>query len=230
MSAYAMPRGEPTALVARVLFRSMTLYAIVSTFISGLEALIVIAADRSETMLFTAPEYIQYLGLALGILFMVALAYYFKYVEYQKHHPEAKIQFEVRYVVAAVCTMLVAAIVAYVIQFFGLSYIAPETTIGEGALAFIVALFVGGAVTYIVDAVIFHPIVDGSAAMVFNKAQDKLREELASKEAKEKILAAVTEKARTLGLVDEAKIAALAKMVDDENDPSFALYVQLLLK
>ena len=230
MSVSITLKGEPTSLTAKLMFRGLSLYAVWSTFVSGLESFLMVAADRGETMLFTSPEWIQYFGLALGVLFTIALAYFFKYQEYQKNHPETEVKFEVKYVVAAVCTMLSAAIVAYVIQFFGLGYVAPETEIPEGSLAFIVALAVGGVTTYIIDACIFHAIVDGTAAMVSNKVQKSIREAAASEEAKRKILEAVTEKARTLGLIDEAKVAALNKMVDGPDDPSFALYVQLLLK
>ena len=217
-------------MTAKLMFKGLSLYAVWSTFVSGMESLFLVASDRGETMLFTSPEWIQYLGLAIGIIFMIIVAYFFKYQAYMKSHPDKMVKFEVKYVIAAVCTMLTAAIVAYVIQFFGLGYIAPETQIAQGSLAFIIALFVGGAVTFVIDACLFHPIVDCSAAMIFNQTQQKIREAAASEEAKKKIMAAVTEKAKALGLIDEAKVAALAKMVDGPEDPSFALYVQLLLK
>ena len=227
MSAYH--EKQPTTWVAKLLFKGMGLYAVFSTFASGLNAFLVVLADKGETMIFTADNWIMYLGLAVGIILCLILGYFFKFQVYQKKHSDVQLKFEVRYAVAAFCTLLVSAIVSYVIQFFGLGYIAPETTITQASIAFLVALAVGGFTAFIIDACLFHPIVDGTAAMAFNKAQEKLREELASKEAQEALMKAITKKANDLGLVSEKKIEALQGMVKGPEDPNFALYCQMLI-
>ena len=184
-------------------------------------------------MIFEAENWILYIGLAVGILFCIALCYFFKYQEYKKNHPQKEIKFEVRYVVAAVCTLMVASIIAYVITFYGLGYVAPETKIAEGAIAFIIALALGGFTTFIVDACVFHPIVDGTAAMAFNKAQEKVRqdamraaEELKTKEAQEAILNAIRDKVKALAPgLSEKKIDTVVNMMKGEDDPNLPLYI-----
>ncbi len=224
-------RAEPTTIVARLLFRGMGLYAVGSTFASGLQSFLLVVGQTGENMLFTTANWILYIGLAFGILFCTALAYYFKFQVYQKKHPDQKLRFEVRYAVAAFCTLIASTIVAYVIMFFGLGYVAPETEITQDSVAFLIALAVGGFTTFIIDACLFHPLVDGSAAMAFNKAQDKIREELASKEAKEAFAKLIADKANALGLVSEKKIAILKGMVGEKGseDPNFPMYVAMLL-
>ena len=182
-------------------------------------------------MLFTAENWIMYLGMAFGILFCLALGYYFKFQVYQEKHPDYKVKFEVKYAVAAFCTLIASVIVSYVVVFFGLGYIAPETEITQDSIAFLMALAIGGFTTYIIDACLFHPLVDGTAAIAFNKAQDRIREELASEEARKAFLDAITTKAQSLGLVSEKKIDALKGMVADKGaeDPNFPMYVQMLL-
>jgi type III secretory pathway component EscU len=229
MSVYR--EKQPTTWVAKLLFKGMSLYAVFSTFASGLNAFLVVIADKGETMIFTAANWILYVGLAVGILFTLVLCYFFEYQEYQKKHPETKVQFGVKYVIAAVCTMLVSAIIAYVITFFGLGYIAPETEITQASIAFIIALAIGGFVTFIVDACIFHPIVDGTAAIAFNKEQEKAREKLASEEAQKAFRDAICDKAKAIGfpLASDMKIEALSILIKGNiDDPMFALYCQTL--
>ena len=173
----------------------------------------------------------MYVGLALGIALCLLICYYFKWVEFQKHHPDEKIKFDVRYVVAGSCTLIVSILVSYVVMFYGIAYIAPDTTISEEALAFLAAFLVGGVVTYIMDACIFHPLADGSAAIASNKLQEAIRQAAASEEARKAFVQAVSDKAKALGLMSDEKIDALAGMVSVKgvDDPNFALYVQMLL-
>ena len=167
-------RADPTTVVAKLLFKGIGLYTVGSTFASGLNSFLIVVGQKGNTMIFTAANWILYIGLAFGILLCIFLAYFFKYQEYQKKHPDVKIQFEVRYAVAAFCTLIASAIVAYVIMFFGIGYVAPETEITQDSVAFLIAFAVGGFATFILDSCIFHPIVNGSAAMAFNKAQERV--------------------------------------------------------
>lgn len=224
-------RADPTTVVAKLLFKGIGLYTVGSTFASGLNSFLIVVGQKGNNMIFTAANWILYVGLAFGIILCIALAYFFKYQVYQKKHPETKIQFEVRYVVAAFCTLIASAIVSYVIMFFGLGYVAPDTEITQESVAFLIAFAVGGFATFILDSCLFHPICDGSAAMAFNKAQEKIREELASKEAQEAFAKLITDKANALGLLSPKKIEALKGMVADKgaDDPNFPMYVQMLL-
>lgn len=228
MSEYR--EAHPTTIVAKLLFRGTGIYAIGSTFMSGLQSFLVVIGQKGESMLFTAANWIMYVGMGLGIVLCLLLGYFFKYQSYQEHHPDKKVKFEVKYAVAAFCTLISAVIVAYVVIFFGLGYIAPETEITQDSIAFLMALAIGGFTAYILDACLFHPIVDGSAAMAFNKTQDKIREELASEEAKKLFISAISKRANDLGLGSDKKIQALIGMVGDKgvDDPNFAMYVNLL--
>jgi len=224
-------RGEPSALVAKLILKGSALYAILSTFANGLRSFLLVLARKGDSMLFTAAAWILYVGLGLGIVLCILLCYYFKWVEFQKHHPDEKVKFDVKYFVAGSCTLIVSILVSYVIMFYGINYIAPDTTITEEALAFLTAFLVGGVTTYIMDACIFHPLADGSAAIASNKLQEAIRQAAASEEARKALFNAVADKAQALGLVDEKKIEALAGMVSVKgvDDPNFALYCQMLL-
>lgn len=224
-------RAEPTAVVAKLLFKGIGLYTVGSTFASGLNSFLIVVGQKGENMLFTTANWILYIGLAFGIILCILLAYYFKYQVYQQKHPDKKLQFEVRYVVAAFCTLIAATIVAYVIMFFGLGYVAPETEITQDSVAFLIAFAVGGFTTFILDACLFHPLVDGSAAMAFNKAQEKIREELASKEAQEAFSKLIVERANALGLNSDKKIEMLKGMVGEKgiDDPNFPALVAMLI-
>ncbi len=219
-------------MMAKLILGGTSAYAIGSTFITGLQAFIHMAGQASDKMLFACENWQLYLAIVVAIAFVLFVDYFLEWQEYQKNHADSKeeFKFDIKYVVAAVCTMLVSAIISYLCVFYGVGYVAPETTINEPGLCFVIAFFVSGIITYVVDACIFKKVCDGTMSALKVKSQKAIREALASEEAKKKILEAVTEKAKTLGLIDEAKVAALAKMVDGPDDPSFALYVQLLLK
>lgn len=222
---------QPSTWVAKLLFRGTGLYAVLSTFVSGLKTFLIVLADKGETMLFTADTWVIYLGMAFGIIFCLLLGYFFKYQEYCKNHKDVKVKFEARYAVAAFCTLLVSVLVVYVIMFYGLAYIAPETEITQASIAFIASLAIAGFTTYIIDACLFHPIVDGTAAMMFNKTQDAIREAAASEAAQKAVFDAIAAKAQALGLGSEAKIKALAGMLGEKgaDNPNFPIFVQMLM-
>mgnify|MGYP003289356437 CR=1 FL=1 len=205
--------------------------SVVATWIAGYHAVMELASYKVKIMIFdaTIEPFVLWIGFLLGVIGLTAIGYWFKYQVYQKDHPDVEVKFNMSYAVAAVLTIVISVLAAYVIVFFGLGYVFDGTVITEPALAFFIALACGMLPTYFIDAVFFHPIADGYVAFAFNKGQAAIREQLASEAAQAALLEAVKSKCVALGLTDEAKIGILYDMVKgDIDNPSFAIYVQLL--
>lgn len=230
MSCHHGLRINPVAVIAKVIFGGTSAYTIVTTFVAGLRAFIMVAGQGSETLIFACENYVLYLAIVLGIVFVLFVDYFLEWQEYQKKHPDEVLKFDIKYVVAALCTMLVSAIITYLCVFYGAGYIAEETIIQEVGLCFVIAFFASGVITYVVDACIFKRVCDGTMAALKVKSQKAIREALESEAAKKALFNAIADKAKALGLVSDKKIEALAGLVGDKgvDDPNFALYAQML--
>lgn len=185
-----------------------------------------------NTMIFeNVPEYVIYAAIAFGVIITVLLQYFIEYEEHMRKKNEI-FKFEIKYVVAGLCTAITAAFVSYVVCFFGLDLTGK--TIDNAGLAFVICVPISAVITWAIDAWLYHRIIDGTVLMLWNKGQAKLREEaeavvreqaaaLAEQELKDAIFRTVEAKCKAAGLLDEEKIARIAKLVKDPEEDSAVL-------
>lgn len=182
----------------------------------------IIMGRGHDKMIFadTIETWILWVGIAIGVIALTAIGYWFKYQDYQMKNPDEQIKFETRYIVAAVLTVAVSALLSYVIVFYGLDYVIDET-ITEWKLAIVLAGIVGAICAYLADAFFFHPLADGIAAQAYVKSQALVREQLATEEAQKAITEAVVAKARDFGVISDAGLAFVRKHAKSVDDPDF---------
>lgn len=168
----------------------------------------------------TIEAWMLWVGIAIGVIALTAIGYWFKYQDYQMKNPDESIKFEVRYIVAAALTVAVSVLLSYVIVFYGLGYFI-DTPIAEIELAIAVSAIVGAVVAYLVDAAFFHPLADGIAAQAYVKSQALVREQLATEEAQKAITEAVVAKAKEFGVISDAGLAFVKKHAKSVDDPDF---------
>ena len=210
---------NPSWTPTKVILMGMGGFSTATTFLSGFSTwiTIIISTKVVNTMIFeNVPEFVIYIAIAFGVVATVVLQYFIDYEEYMRKKDEA-IKFSAKYVVAGVCTAVTAVFVSYIICFFGLDL--SGKTIDNCGLAFIVCAAVSAVATYVVDAWLYHRIVDGTALRLWNKGQEAIREaaEQAAKdeELKALVFRTVADKCKAAGLVDEEKIAMIAECITD---------------
>ena len=202
-------------------------FSTASTFLAGFRTWLdlVTSTKRVNTMIFeNVPEIVIYAAIAFGVIITVLLQYFIDYEEYLRKKNES-VKFGAKYVVAGVCTGITAGFVSYIICFFGLDLIGK--TIDNMGLAFIVCAFCSAVATYVIDAWLYHRIVDGTALRLWNKGQEEIRkraEEAAkNEELRQLAFLAITDRCKAAGLTDEKKIAEIAEVVTDPEKQSATL-------
>ncbi len=190
----------------------------------------IIMGTGYEKMVFadTIETWVLWVGIAIGVVALTAIGYWFKYQDYQMKNPEESIKFEVRYIVAAVLTVAVSVLLSYVIVFYGLGYFI-DTPIAEIELAIAVSAIVGAVVAYLVDAAFFHPLADGIAAQAYVKSQALVREQLATEEAQKAIAEAIVTKAKQFGVTTDAQLNFIKENVKSVDDPNFIWVVNYIM-
>ena len=198
-------------------------FSTVSTFVAGFSAWIAVVTSTKvvNTMIFeNVPDFVIYIAIAFGVLVTVALQYFIDYEEYMRKE-EKSVKFGVKYIVAGACTAVTAAFVAYIICFFGLDAVFSDKTVNNIGLAFILCTVIAAVATYVIDAWLYHRIVDGTALRLWNKGQEAIRQaaEQAAKDAelRASIFRIVEAKCKADGLVDEEKIKVIAGMITDPD-------------
>ncbi|NLL94989.1 MAG: hypothetical protein GX224_04470 [Thermoplasmatales archaeon] len=79
-------------------------------------------------------------------------------------------------------------------------------------------IFVGFVLAFFADALLFHPLADGTAARAYHKAREKTVELLADKEAMEAFFQLVEDACAARGLVDEGKVKKVIAFADGNLD------------
>ncbi len=195
---------------------------------AGLVALLSMAEINGGRMIFELEKEWIYVALALGIIFTLFVGYFFKFQEYKKEHNQADLKFDIKYVIALVVSFVFAGIVSYILTFKGLGFFLTDVVIDDNGFAFIMCFAIGAIIAYVIDAYIWHPVVDGYACTVYNKKQAELLHGVVAKspEVVEKIKAI----AKAKGLIDEAKLMKLVSMVETDKDPYLIDYIEMLKK
>ena len=178
-----------------------------------------------NTMIFEEiPEFVIYLAIAFGVIATVALQYFIDFEEYERKKGES-VKFGVKYIVAGICTAVTAAFVSYIVCFFGLDYVIDKQIDNIG-LAFIICTVISAVVTFVIDAWLYHRIVDGTVLALWNNAQKKIREEaeaaaaeaaqaLKDQELRDAVFRTIKDKCEAAGLADEEKIAKICEVITD---------------
>jgi hypothetical protein len=215
MDVLINPSWTPT----KVILMGMGGFSTATTFISGLSTWIAIVTSTKvvNTMIFeNVPEFVIYIAIAFGVIATVVLQYFIDFEEHMRKKNET-LKFEAKYIVAGTCTGVTAAFVSYIICFFGLDLLGK--TIDNIGLAFIVCAFVSAVATYVIDAWLYHRIVDGTALRLWNKGQEAIRQAAEQAAKDEELRAAafriIADRCKAAGLTDEKKVAEIAKIVTD---------------
>lgn len=223
--------SAPSWTVGKILIMGICSWSMLSTVMMSLREIgKVLATTGDAKMLFglSVQPWILWLGLMIGVLSISAIGYWFKFQNTQKKK-DVTLKFDVKtYGVSALMTITVSLLVAYIALFYALKYVMTETIIAEPELAFIVSMVIGWISAFVVDSVIFHPLADGTAAARYNKTQELVREQLASKEAQDALFSVISKKCEALGLVDPQKVALIAGMVKSEDDPQLVSLITLI--
>ena len=219
MSYFMDAALNPSWGVAKLIFMAYTASMMLSTFVSGFNAFLKVVTTQVNTMIFgeSISEIILWVGLVLGVLAIAGIGYWFKYQDYMMKN-DVSVKFDVRYIISAILTIGVATFFAYICVFYGTNYVFADKIITEPPLAFLIAFVVGGVSSWLVDACLFHPLADGTAAAAYNKAQKVARELLASKEAQEALFQAVRSKCVAGGVTDEESIQKILTLISGPED------------
>lgn len=210
---------NPSWTPTKVILMGIGGFSTATTFASGLSTWVAIVTSTKvvNTMIFeNVPEFVIYIAIAFGVIATVVLQYFIDFEEHMRKKNET-LKFEAKYIVAGACTGVTAAFVSYIICFFGLDLLGK--TIDNIGLAFIVCAFCSAVATYVIDAWLYHRIVDGTALRLWNKGQKAIREaaEQAAKDAefRDLVFRTVADKCKAAGLTDEEKIAMIAECITD---------------
>ena len=219
MSYFMDAASNPSWSVAKVIFTAYTGSMMITTFISGFRVFWEVTTTKVNTMIFdeSISEIILWVGLVIGVLAIAGVGYWFKYQDYMMKN-DVSVKFDIRYIVSALLTIVVATFFAYICVFFGTEYVLADKTVTDEPFAFLIAFVMGAISSWLVDACLFHPLADGTAAAAYNKAQKIAREMLASKEAQEALFQAVRTKCAAGGITDEAVIEKIISMIDGPED------------
>lgn len=216
MSKQRYPQSMPAMTVAKVMFAMFSAYTIASTFVSGVNAFIAVATMKVNIVIFDTeiPTFVLWIGIVIGVLTISLVGYWFKYQDYMMKN-EVNVKFDVKYLVSAALTIAVSVMIAAVCVFYGTAYVLEDRVITEAPLATLIAFLFGGVTAWLVDACIFHPLADGTAARAYNKAQELARSMLLSKEAMEAAFQAVASECAAAGITDDAVVSKIAEQVKD---------------
>lgn len=219
MSYFLEAAMNPSWGVAKLIFTVYTASIMLTTFTSGLHAFLEVATTQVNTMIFgeSISDIILWIGLVIGVFAIAGIGYWFKYQDYMMKN-DVSVKFDIRYIISAVLTIAVATFFAYICVFYGTNYVFADKIIEEAPLALLIAFVVGGVSSWLVDACLFHPLADGTAAAAYNKAQKVARELLASKEAQEALFQAVRAKCAAGGVTDEQSIEKILSMISGPDD------------
>lgn len=227
MSYFMDAASNPSWGLAKLIFTTYTALMMGSTFLSGIRVYWSVATTKVNTMIFdeSISTVILWVGIVLGILAISLIGYWFKYQDYMMKN-DVSIKFDVRYIVSAVFTIAVSTFFAYICVFYGSNYILENKVIADAPLAFLITFVTGAVCAWLVDACLFHPLADGTAAAAYNKAQKVARELLASKEAQELLFQAVKSKCIAGGVRDEESIEKIISMVSGPEDKNLADFIR----
>lgn len=223
MSYFVDAASNPSWGVAKLIFTAYAASMMLTTFVSGFHVFWEVATTKVNTMIFgdEISEFVLWIGLLIGVFAIAGIGYWFKYQDYMMKN-DVSVKFDVRYIVSAVLTIAVATFFAYICVFFGTNYIFADKVIEEVPLALLIAFVIGGLSSWLVDACIFHPLADGTAAAAYNKAQKVARELLASKEAQEALFQAVRAKCAAGGVSDPESVEKIISMISGPEDDKLA--------
>lgn len=223
MSYFIDAAQNPSWGVAKIIFTAYAGSMMLTTFISGFRVFWEVATTKVNTMIFdeSISEIILWVGLVVGVLAIAGVGYWFKYQDYMMKN-DVSVKFDVRYIVSALLTIVVATFFAYICVFYGTEYVLADKVITDEPFAFLVAFVMGAICSWLVDACLFHPLADGTAAAAYNKAQKVAREVLASKEAQEALFQAIRDKCASAGVLSEDSIEKIIAKVTGPDDPDLA--------
>lgn len=175
---------DPNWFVAKILFIGIGAWYIFSTILAYCQLMIHLVTTGNDNMIFESiEEWVLLLGLVAGVFAIAFIGYWFEWQDYMAKNNVA-VKFSIRYVVAGGLTIASSVFVGYMVIQYGLVLVCENWIITDPMFAGCITFAVGGALSFIVDAALFHPIADGTAANAWNKAQEAVREQLASDEAK----------------------------------------------
>lgn len=165
--------------------------------------------QASENMIFeTIPIYVLILGLILGAVGLTAVAYWFKYQDYQAKK-DVLVKFDRKYLISAGLTGALSLGAGFVV----LTVLVPEFITGveivNPVAAAFVAFIVGAVMAFFIDTLFFHPLADGAMAKAYNKAQKATLELIKTEKAQEVAFLAFKDACDHFGIVDEEKIKKL---------------------
>ena len=223
MSYFMDAASNPSWGVAKIIFTAYMASMMLTTFLSGFRVFWEVTTTKVNTMIFgeSISEIILWIGLVVGVLAIAGVGYWFKYQDYMMKN-NVSVKFDIKYIVSALLTIVVATFFAYICVFFGTEYVFADKIITDEPFAFLIAFVMGAVSSWLVDACLFHPLADGTAAAAYNKAQKIAREMLASKEAQEALFQAVRDKCTAGGVTDEASIEKILSMISGPDDEKLA--------
>lgn len=225
-SRYGTSLGPNLTIFKLIFLFSMTGYGIVSTVTMVCnEFYKIFSSPQVNTMIFDASisAILLWVGLILGVVISVGVNYFVTYEDCKKQKlkkgEEVPSKFDIRYIIAGLCSIILAVFITYLVVFFGLDYFYSGAPITQGALAFFIAFWIGVIVAFAVDAVIFHGIANGTLDAKYIALAEKTREVVKDKTFREN----VAEIAKNKGIVDnkvvEGIVENLKKLgIEDASD------------
>lgn len=176
---------DPNWMVAKILFLAFGAWYMLSTILMYCQLMAhLIMTTRGSNMIFESIDvWVLRAGLILGVVAIAFIGYWFDWQDYMAKN-NTTVKFSVRYVVAGGLTIASSIFVGYMVMEYGLALVCEDWVSTDPMFAGCITFAVGGILSFIIDASLFHPIADGTAASAWNKAQEAVREQLASDEAK----------------------------------------------